>query len=74
MLAKTNRNPSKPSQGIAMFVIDRETTGVSLGRSEELMGRHCTSLDGVIFENVKIPEENLLILPALNASKNLCLS
>jgi alkylation response protein AidB-like acyl-CoA dehydrogenase len=25
------------------------------------MGRHCSSLDEVIFENVKVPEENLLI-------------
>lgn len=44
-----------------MFVVDRDAPGVSVGRSEELMGRHCSSLDEIIFENVKVPEENLLV-------------
>ena len=61
VLAKTEENLQKPSKGIAMFVVDRDTPGVSVGRTEELMGRHCSSLDEVIFENVKIPEENLLV-------------
>ena len=61
VLAKTERNPSKPSKGIAMFIVDRDSPGVSVGKTEELMGRHCSSLDEVIFENVKVPEENLLV-------------
>jgi len=61
VLAKTEENLQKPSKGIAMFVVDRDAPGVSVGRTEELMGRHCSSLDEVIFENVKVPEENLLV-------------
>ena len=61
VLAKTERNLSKPSKGIAMFIVDRDTAGVSIGKTEELMGRHCSSLDEIIFEDVKVPEENLLI-------------
>ena len=61
VLAKTERNLSKPSKGIAMFIVDRDSHGVSVGKTEELMGRHCSSLDEVIFENVKVPEENLLV-------------
>jgi alkylation response protein AidB-like acyl-CoA dehydrogenase len=61
VLAKTEENLQKPSRGIAMFVVDRDAPGVSVGRSEELMGRHCSSLDEIIFENVKVPEENLLV-------------
>ena len=61
VLAKTERNLSKPSKGIAMFIVDRDSPGVSVGKTEELMGRHCSSLDEVIFENVKVPEENLLV-------------
>ena len=61
VLAKTEKNLSKPTKGIGMFIVDRDTPGVAIGRKEELMGRHCTSLDEVIFENVKVPEENLLI-------------
>jgi alkylation response protein AidB-like acyl-CoA dehydrogenase len=44
-----------------MFIVDRDTAGVSIGKTEELMGRHCSSLDEIIFEDVKVPEENLLI-------------
>jgi len=61
VLAKTERNLEKPSRGIALFIVDRDSPGVSVGKSEDMMGRHCSSLDEVIFENVKVPEENLLI-------------
>ena len=61
VLAKTERDLSKPSKGIAMFIVDRDTPGVSIGKTEELMGRHCSSLDEILFEDVKVPEENLLI-------------
>ena len=61
VLAKTERDLSKPSKGIAMFIVDRDTPGVSIGKTEELMGRHCSSLDEIIFEDVKVPAENLLI-------------
>lgn len=61
VLAKTEIVPEKPSKGIAMFVVDRDAPGVSVGRTEELMGRHCSSLDEVIFNNVSVPQENLLV-------------
>jgi alkylation response protein AidB-like acyl-CoA dehydrogenase len=61
VLAKTERIPEKPSKGIAMFIVERDTPGVSIGKTEELMGRHCSSLDEIIFDDVEIPEENLLI-------------
>jgi butyryl-CoA dehydrogenase len=61
VLAKTEKNLAKPSKGIAMFIVDRDTPGVSIGTTEELMGRHCSSLDEIIFEDVQVPEGNLLI-------------
>ncbi|MFX1269765.1 MAG: acyl-CoA dehydrogenase family protein, partial [Promethearchaeota archaeon] len=61
VLAKTEKDLPKPSRGIAMFIVDRDIPGVSVGKTEELMGRHCSSLDEVIFEDVKVPEKNLLI-------------
>jgi len=61
VLAKTEKNLEKPSRGIAMFIVDRDTPGVSVGKTEELMGRHCSSLDEVFFDDVEVPEENLLI-------------
>ena len=61
VLAKTEKNLAKPSRGIAMFIVDRDTPGVSIGKTEQLMGRHCSSLDEINFEDVKVPEQNLLI-------------
>lgn len=61
VLAKTERDPSKPTRGISIFIVDRDHPGVQLGKTEELMGRHCSSLDEVIFEDVEVPEKNLLI-------------
>ena len=61
VLAKTERNLPKPSEGIAMFIVDADTPGISIGKTEELMGRHCSTLDEIIFEDVEVPEENLLI-------------
>jgi len=61
VLAKTERIREKPSKGIAMFIVERDTPGVSIGKTEELMGRHCSSLDEIIFDDVQVPEENLLI-------------
>lgn len=61
VLAKTERNLSKPTQGISIFIVDGDHPGVQIGKTEELMGRHCSSLDEIIFEDVEVPEENLLI-------------
>ena len=61
VLAKTEKNLPKPTRGISMFIVDRDAPGVSVGKTEELMGRHCSSLDEIIFEDVKVPAENLLV-------------
>jgi butyryl-CoA dehydrogenase len=59
VLAKTEKE--KGSKGISVFIVDRDSPGVSVGKDEEKMGRHCSSLNDVIFEDVKIPAENLLV-------------
>lgn len=61
VLAKTEKIIEKPSRGIAMFIVDRDSPGVTVGKTEALMGRHCSSLDEIIFEDVKVPHENLLV-------------
>ena len=71
VLAKTEKNLEKPSRGISVFIVERKWPGVSIGKTEKLMGRHCSSLDEVIFENVEIPEENLLIPAGTSGFKNL---
>jgi len=59
VLAKTERE--KGSKGISVFIVDRDTHGVSVGKNEDKMGRHCSSMNDVIFEDVKVPTENLSV-------------
>ena len=59
VLAKTEKD--KGSKGISVFIVDRETPGVSVGKDEQKMGRHCSSMNEVILEEVKVPAENLLV-------------
>ncbi|MDH3883829.1 MAG: acyl-CoA dehydrogenase family protein [Desulfobacterales bacterium] len=59
VLTKAGRNLPKPSKCIAMFIVDADKPGVSNGKTEELMGRHCSPLDEIIFEETRVPEENL---------------
>ena len=71
VLAKTEKNLERPSRGIAMFIVDKDSPGVSIGKTEDLMGRHCSSLDEIIFENVKVPEENLVIAAGTSGFKEM---
>jgi alkylation response protein AidB-like acyl-CoA dehydrogenase len=59
VLAKTEKE--KGSKGISVFIVERDLPGVSVGKDEEKMGRHCSSMNDVIFEDVKVPLENLLV-------------
>jgi len=46
--------------GISAFVVERDTPGFSLGKHEDLMGIRATANCELIFEDVKVPKENLL--------------
>ncbi len=59
VLAKTEKD--KGSKGISVFIVDRDSPGVTVGKNEEKMGRHCSGMGDVIFQEVKVPAENLLV-------------
>ncbi len=42
------------------FVVPRDAAGVSVGKKENKMGHRASSTTEVIFENVRLPKENLL--------------
>ncbi|MBU0512160.1 MAG: acyl-CoA dehydrogenase family protein [Chloroflexi bacterium] len=42
------------------FVVPRDTPGVSVGKKENKMGHRASNTTEVIFENVRVPKENLL--------------
>lgn len=55
-----NSNPERGMRGISAFVVPRETPGVSIGKIEDKMGHRASNTAEVFFEEVRIPEENLL--------------
>ncbi|GAI07295.1 unnamed protein product, partial [marine sediment metagenome] len=55
-----NSNPDKGMRGISAFIIPRETPGLTIGKVEDKMGQRASNTAEVIFEDVKVPEENLL--------------
>ena len=47
-------------KGISCFLVPTDTEGYIVSRLEEKMGQHCSDTATIIFENCRIPAENLL--------------
>jgi len=55
-----NSKPEKGMRGISAFIVPRETPGLTIGKVEDKMGQRASNTAEVIFEDVKVPQENLL--------------
>lgn len=51
---------SKGIKGLSAFIVERNREGVSVGKEEDKMGIRLSNTTDVIFEDVKIPESNLI--------------
>jgi alkylation response protein AidB-like acyl-CoA dehydrogenase len=51
---------SKGNKGIAAFILEKGTPGFSFGKKEKKMGIRASATYELVFENVRIPAENLL--------------
>lgn len=51
------------AKGIGAIIVDADTPGVGFGKRERLMGFRGIPSADVIFDDVKVPAENLLIAP-----------
>ncbi len=51
---------SKGHKGICAFIVERNSPGFSVGKHEDLMGLRATDNCELIFEDCRIPKENLL--------------
>jgi len=62
VLAKTD--PSK-SAGSAFtgFIVDADTPGIHVGKKEKNLGQRCSDTRGITFEDVVVPDENVLGQP-----------
>ncbi len=58
VLAKTN--PAKGARGISAFIVEKGWDGFSFGKHEDKMGIRASSTTELIFQNCKVPKENLL--------------
>ncbi|WFD10314.1 acyl-CoA dehydrogenase [Tepidibacter hydrothermalis] len=58
VLAMTDK--SKGIKGISAFIIEKDTPGFSIGKIEDKLGICASATAELIFENCKIPKENLL--------------
>ncbi|KMQ89136.1 short branched chain specific acyl- mitochondrial [Lasius niger] len=55
-----NANPSAGYRGITTFLVDRDTPGLTIAKPEDKMGMKASGTCMVHFDNVRVPEENLL--------------
>lgn len=52
---------ARMDDGLAAFLVDRHSDGLSLGNEEKKTGIRGSSTRSVVFEDVKVPVENLLL-------------
>lgn len=58
VMAMTDK--SKGTRGITAFIVEKDTPGFSIGKKEKKLGIRGSSTCELVFENCKIPKENLL--------------
>jgi short/branched chain acyl-CoA dehydrogenase len=59
-IVMANADFSKGYKGITAFVVERDTTGLTLGKKEDKLGIRASSTCTVFLEDVKVPEENVI--------------
>ena len=59
VLAKTDDNAGA-GKAFTGFIVDADTPGVTPGKKEINMGQRCSDTRGITFDNVVVPEENVL--------------
>ena len=59
-LVFVNANPSAGYKGISLFIVDRNSEGLEIGKSENKLGLRASSTCPVIMDNVKVPENRVL--------------
>lgn len=59
VFARTDKNAEK-HHGISAFIVEKDTPGFSFGKKEEKMGIRASLTRELVFEDCRIPRENLL--------------
>lgn len=60
VVVKTDSKAVPKYKGVSLLVIERDTPGFSRGRKLNKVGLHCQDTAELIFEDCRVPKENLL--------------
>jgi len=55
-----NSKPERGARGLSAFIVPGGTPGISVGKVEDKMGHRASNTSELYFEDVKVPEENIL--------------
>jgi len=55
-----NSKPERGARGLSVFIVPGGTPGLTVGKVEDKMGHRASNTAELYFEDVKVPEENLL--------------
>lgn len=58
VVASTNKK--KGARGLSAFIVEKGTPGFDFGKKEKKMGIRCSATRELVFQDCKIPKENLL--------------
>jgi len=59
-LVMAQTDPAKGSKGITTFIVEKNWLGVSVGAKENKMGIRASDTHSILFNDVKVPKENML--------------
>jgi acyl-CoA dehydrogenase len=59
VMARTNPE-KKGADGVSAFIVERDTLGLTVGKPDRKMGQRGAHTADVIFENCRVPKENLI--------------
>ena len=59
LMARTDP-ANKGSGGVSAFIVDRDTPGITIGKPDRKMGQRGAHTADVIFENCRVPAENVI--------------
>ncbi|MFB4168464.1 acyl-CoA dehydrogenase family protein [Virgibacillus sp. JSM 102003] len=60
VVCKTDPKANPPHKGISLFVVEDGTPGFSKGKKLQKIGQHANDTSELIFEDVRVPGDNLL--------------
>jgi alkylation response protein AidB-like acyl-CoA dehydrogenase len=55
-----NAAPEKGARGLSVFLVPRETPGITVGKVEDKLGHRASNTTELFFEDVRVPADHLL--------------